>query len=164
MRKPVTITADADERAALARRFAIAAIDELAATVTLVVDDDVVTATGRLAAALVQRCVATDDPLPVALDEVFAVRFEPEPDHVAAADEEIELAADECDVMHYENARIDLGEAVAQTLLLSLDPYPRGPDAEDFLKAKGVKSEAEAKRDASPFGALAALRDTSDKA
>ena len=52
-------------------------------------------------------------------------------------------------------AAIDLGEAVAETLSLSLDPYPRAPGAEEALKAAGVKSEEEA----GPFGALAGLKD-----
>ena len=45
---------------------------------------------------------------------------------------------------------IDLGEAVAQQLAVSLDPYPRAPGA--TLASTG---EAEAQ---SPFAALAALK------
>lgn len=162
-REPLTITAEPDERAALAARFAIDAIDALSATVSFASEGDDVIARGRLSAKVMQTCVATGDPLPVTIDEPFAVRFIPEPGDAAPEEDEIELSADECDTMHYHGRAIDLGEAVAQTLLLSLDPYPRGPGAEDFLKAKGVKSEGEAKREASPFGALAALKDTSGK-
>ena len=70
-------------------------------------------------------------------------------------DEEIELGEAELDVAFYDGASVDLGEAVAETLALALDPYPRAPDAEQALKAAGVKSEEEA----GPFGALTALRD-----
>lgn len=159
-REPLTITAEPGERAALAARFALESIDALAATVGFDSDGETVFVEGRLTAEMVQTCVATDDPLPVSIDEAFAVRFVPEPGEAASEEDEIELAADDCDVMYYEGRAIDLGEAVAQTLLLCLDPYPRGPDAEDFLKAKGVKSEGEA----GPFGALAALKDTLGKA
>ena len=55
----------------------------------------------------------------------------------------------------YDGAAIDVGEAVAETLSLSLDPYPRAPGAEEALEAAGVKSEEEA----GPFAALAGLRD-----
>lgn len=154
-REPLTITAEPGERAALAARFALESIGALAATVSFDSDGETVLAQGRLTAEVVQSCVATGDPLPVSLDERFAVRFIPEPGAAAAEEDEIELAADDCDVMHYEGRSIDLGEAVAQTLLLSLDPYPRGPEAEGFLKQKGVKSEEEA----GPFGALAGLKD-----
>mgnify|MGYP005988868813 CR=1 FL=1 len=159
-RESLTIAAEHDERAALAKRFGIESIEVLKATVSFESDGETVFVQGRLIAKVVQTCVATDDPLPVTLDERFTVRFIPEPGDAAAEEDEIELAADDCDVMHYEGRAIDLGEAVAQTLLLSLDPYPRGPEAEDFLKAKGVKNEGEA----GPFGALAGLKDMLGKA
>ena len=80
------------------------------------------------------------------------VRFLPEP---AEAGDESELDADDCDTVFYTGGAIDLGEAAAETLLLSLDPFPRGPNAAASLKDAGVISEEEA----GPFGGLAALRD-----
>jgi hypothetical protein len=53
-----------------------------------------------------------------------------------------------------EGERIDIGEAVAQSLALGLDPYPRVANAQARLKALGVLSEGEA----GPFAALAALK------
>ena len=47
----------------------------------------------------------------------------------------------------------------ADTLALSLDPYPRSPNAEAALKDAGVLSEEEA----SPFAALAALKGQLEK-
>jgi hypothetical protein len=49
---------------------------------------------------------------------------------------------------------IDLGTAIADTLALSLDPYPRSAGAETALKAAGVMTEEEA----SPFAVLAQLK------
>ena len=46
--------------------------------------------------------------------------------------------------------------AVADTLALSLDPYPRSASADAALREAGVMSEAEA----SPFALLAKLRRT----
>jgi hypothetical protein len=58
------------------------------------------------------------------------------------------------DVQFHDGTAIDVGEAVAQSLALALDPYPRAPDAEAALKEAGVTSEAET----GPFAALAALK------
>ena len=57
-----------------------------------------------------------------------------------------------------EEERAEIGEAVAQTLLLALDPYPRSPAAEAALREAGVKSEEEASVEASPFAALKGLK------
>ena len=50
--------------------------------------------------------------------------------------------------------RIDLGAAIADTLGLAIDPYPRSAGADAALKEAGVLSEAEA----GPFAALAKLK------
>lgn len=152
--RAIAIEADADERAALARRFDLLAIDTLSAEATLSRSGDVVTAKGRLRAAVTQSCVATAAPVPAILDEPFDIVFRPEPTDIRP-DDEIELDEAEMDVAFYTGGAIDLGEAVAETLSLALDPYPRAPDADAVLKEAGVKSEEEA----GPFGALAAIRD-----
>ncbi len=72
----------------------------------------------------------------------------------AGGDEEFELGADELDTMFHDGQAIDLGTAVADSLALSIDPYPRSRDAEAALKQAGVISEEEA----GPFAALAALK------
>lgn len=166
--QPLTLdlSASEDECAALARRFGLISIGALGATVTLTAQGEDVLADGHLRAKVVQACVATADPLDVSLDEPLALRFSPEPDAASVSDDDdddevAESSPDleERDLIYYEDATIDIGEALAQTLLLSLDPYPRSPDADTFLKDKGVVSE----EDAGPFGALARLRDMLDK-
>jgi hypothetical protein len=62
--------------------------------------------------------------------------------------------------MFHNGRAIDLGEAVAQTLGLSINPYPRSSEADIALKAAGVKDEGE--HEAGPFAALAALRKQAD--
>lgn len=150
----IEVSAEPDERAALARRFALPAIDSLTATADVHVREDEVHAAGRLQAAVTQSCVATGAPLPATLDVPFDLVFRPTPEG-GTPDEEIELSEEDMDVIFYDGARIDLGEAAAETLSLALDPFPRAPDAAAALKAAGVKSEGEA----SPFGALADLKD-----
>lgn len=148
------IEAGEDERSALARRFGLAGIARLSAEFGLRRDGADVMMAGSLSAAVTQSCVATGAPLEAALEEPFDLVFRPQP-QARNADEEVELGEAEMDVIFYDKAAIDVGEAVAETLLLNLDPYPRAPDAEQALKAAGVKSEEEA----GAFGALAGLRD-----
>ena len=152
--REVSIGANEEERAALARRFGLVAIDRLSAGAALTLNGDTVTAVGSLAAKVTQSCVATNLPVEAELDEEFSIAFHPQPQE-GRSDEEIELSESELDVVFYSGASIDLGEAVAETLSLSLDPYPRSPAAEAALRDAGVKSEAEA----GPFAALAALKD-----
>jgi uncharacterized metal-binding protein YceD (DUF177 family) len=109
-----------------------------------------VRATGRIVAALEQSCVATGDPVPAHLDEPFEILFRTPP--VVDHDAEIELSEDDCDVVFHDGTLIDLGTALADTLALALDPYPRSPQAEDALKEAGVLSEDQA----GPYSALAA--------
>lgn len=153
--KPVSIEADAAEREALAKRFALEAIERLAAEASLARSDAGAVARGRLQAEVVQSCIATGEPVPAILDEPFTVEFRPEP---GEAKDEMELSEAELDVIFYADGSIDLGEAAAQTLALSLDPFPRSPAAEQALREAGVKSEEDVKA-ASPFAALAGFKD-----
>lgn len=150
----MALEADEGERKALARRFGLVGIGRLAAEAALTRDGSEILAVGTLRANVVQSCVATGEPVPAKVEAPFRIVFRPHPDANAAA-EELELDESELDVVFYDGGAIDLGEAVAETLLLNLDPYPRAPGAEEALTAAGVKSEAEA----GPFGALAGLRD-----
>jgi uncharacterized metal-binding protein YceD (DUF177 family) len=148
------LVADAEERAAVAARLDLASLDRLDAHAVLRRDKDVIFASGRVKAALEQRCVATGDPLPVHVDEAFDLRFVPEP-VVPGGDAEFELGADELDTLFHDGQAIDLGAAIADSLALGLDPYPRSAKASEALRAAGVLSEEEA----GPFAALAALKD-----
>ena len=120
---------------------------------SLVREGDRVTCTGRLWAEVTQACVASGDPVSAALDEPFDLRFVPEA--AAAAEEEIELDATDLDEIGYVGGSVDIGEAVAQTLALALDPFPRAPEADVALREAGVIGEDEA----GPFGALKGLRE-----
>ena len=109
-----------------------------------------ISAEGRVVATLEQSCVVTSEPVAAHVDEPFALLFMPDPES-SRPDEEIELGEQDCDVVFYDGATIDLGSAIADTLALSIDPYPRSASAEAALKEAGVLSEEQA----SPFAALA---------
>jgi uncharacterized metal-binding protein YceD (DUF177 family) len=150
--RSLTIAAEKPERAALARRFGLLALDSLEAELTLVSEGGAVTLTGRLRAKATQACTVSGAPVPTAIDEPIILAFRPLMG--GSADEEIELGESDMDVQFHDGTAIDVGEAVAQSLALALDPYPRAPDAEAALKEAGVTSEAET----GPFAALAALK------
>jgi uncharacterized metal-binding protein YceD (DUF177 family) len=147
----VSVEADADERAALARRFGLIAIDKLVADLTIRRDAAGIIARGHLSGAVVQPCSVTGDPVPAKVEEDFAIRFVPEGGEAA---DEVELNEEDCDTVFYTGGAIDLGEAAAETLALALDPFPRSPGAQDALRDAGVLSE----EDAGPFAALAKLK------
>jgi uncharacterized metal-binding protein YceD (DUF177 family) len=154
-RQTQSITASASECAALAKRFGLIQIDSLGATLTIRKSGDRVTLEGRFAAKLVQSCVASAAAVPVKVDEAVLIKFSPASSH--APDAEIELDADDCDFADHDGQMIDMGEAVAQSLALALDPFLRSPNASAALKAAGVKAEGEEAVGA--FAGLAALRD-----
>jgi uncharacterized metal-binding protein YceD (DUF177 family) len=140
--RTISITAEADERAALAARFDLIAIERLEAQAVLVSEGDAVLCTGALSAKVIQECVATAAPVAAALKTDFTFRFVAYLAEASAADE-IEIDVDDCDLIEHDGQMIDLGEAVAQTLLLALDPFPRAKNAAQSLQAAGVVGEDE---------------------
>ena len=155
----VELLADDDERQAIAARLGLQDLDCLQAHATLTRKDARIEATGRILASLAQSCVVTGDPVPAHVDEPFSLLFMPEPE-AGRSDEGIELGPADCDVVFHDGSTIDLGSAIADTLALSLDPYPRSAGADAALKEAGVLSEAEA----GPFAALAQLKKGSGSA
>ncbi len=152
------ILADDEERAAVANRLGLVALDRLEAHAILSRDGQKIRATGRLKASLDQSCVATGDPVPAHIDEPFELLFMPEPT-AGRADEEVELGESDLDTIFHDGSAIDLGGAVIDTLALALDPYPRSAGADAALREAGVLTEEEA----SPFAALAALKEKMGK-
>ena|SRR5438270_5372864 len=148
----LTLVADEQERKAVARRLALPSIERLEAHVTLSRAGEVVRAEGRLVAALDQSCVVTGDPVSARIDEPFLIQFIPEPS--AEPDDEVELGEADCDTVFHDGSVIDLGTAIADTLALSVDPYPRSAGADAALKEAGVLTPEQA----SPFAVLAALK------
>ncbi len=149
----VDLAADAAECVQIARRLGLERIDRLDAHAVMTREGTIVRATGRVNALVGQRCSVTDVPIDTPIDAPFDIRFTAD-QPATIAEAEIELAADDCDTVFYDGQAIDLGEAIADTLVLELDPYPRSAGAEAALKDAGVLSEQQA----GPFAALAALK------
>ena len=146
------LIADEAERRAVTERLGLAGLERMEAHTALERDVDKVRARGRIKAVLTQHCVATGEPVPAHVDEPFDLLFLPEP--TASAEDDLELSEQDCDVVFHDGAVIDLGSALADTLALALDPYPRSPTADETLREAGVLSEEQA----GPFAILAKLK------
>ena len=136
----IDLVADEAEREGIAKRLGLLSLDRLEAN-----------------AALEQSCVASGDPVTEHVDEPFDLIFLPEP-QAGEAEDEVELAPEDCDVVFHDGAAIDLGSAVTDTLALAINPYPRSPGAEAALQQAGVLTEEQA----SPFAVLARLKKGGD--
>ena len=150
---PLVLEPNADARRRLSGRFGLNAIPAMQATVRLLREGERVTAHGRLTADVIQACRVSAEDVPARIDEPIHLRFVP-PGGAIVPDEEIELTADDCDEIVYEGTAFDLGEAVAQTLALAIDPFAEGPNADAFRAKHGLGEECVS----GPFAALAALK------
>lgn len=124
------IKANAEERAALAKRFDLVALDALSAALVLkkrgagASGAGVFELTGRWHARLAQRCVVTLEPVPAELGDEVRLFFGDTPASPGA-----DPLDDEGWPEPIRDGVIDVGEAVAQLMGVALDPYPRAPDA-----------------------------------
>lgn len=150
---PLKLEANPDECAALAKRIGIEAVERLTAEVTFVPAGGAIAVTGRVRAAVVQLCGISNEPFPTRIDEPLTLRFV---QGIAPhkPDEELEIDADACDEIEFDGTQFDLGEQIAQTLSLTIDPYATGPNAERVRQEAGLSDVASS----GPFAALAALR------
>lgn len=155
--QPHHLVASEAARAALAARFDLQSIDRLEGWLDVARSGQGAVLTGRLVADVVQSCIVSGEPVPAHVAEELALRFEPE----AETAEDIELESGALDVLPVEGDSIDLGEALAQSLLLALDPYPHAsPDVLESVR-RHLKTEAEVeaqaladKKAANPFAKL----------
>ena len=151
------LTARPTERAALAERFGLLTLDRLTATLALRLGAAGIDVDGQFEAAGTQPCAISGEPVPFALTKPVALQY-----RAALPDaEEVELSETDLDILPLDNGAIDLGEAVAQSLGLALDSYPRAPAELRAEAARFIISEEEAaaraeaaKAAANPFSAL----------
>jgi uncharacterized metal-binding protein YceD (DUF177 family) len=132
----VDVTADAAERAALARRFDLLEVRSLRGRGRLERRDEPIELVlrGWLEAEVVQACVVSLEPVPGKLRAPVERRYRPEAALAGAGrfqpigaldlDDEVEV-----EVEPVVGREIDLGEAFAEELGLALDPYPRAAGA-----------------------------------
>lgn len=156
------IEAQSNERIKLAKRFGLIEVKELRAKLHagLIEGGRTIEVSGTMEANVVQRCVVTLEPLPAtieqAIDTHFAVRPLPVTDSAVIADPDMD------DIEAVENGIIDLGELVAQTLGVALDPYPRKPDL-PYVEATFADPNAGNTVIEGPFAKLAELNKQTGK-
>lgn len=146
------LTASAEQRASLARRFDLLALDRLEAELAVRRDTLGIAVTGRVRAAGAQACVVSGEPAPFDLDEDVDVRFSDSA--TPASGDEVELTAPDLELLPLEGDTLDLGEVAAQSLGLGLDPYPRAPEAVRAAAQQFVVDEEAARLAANPFSVL----------
>lgn len=151
----VELSAEPAERAALADRFGVVAIETLEAVVRLEADGGAILAAGELAAELVQTCAVSGEDFAVRVREPVRLRFVRPRER--PPEEDLELPDEDADEIEYGGDTFDLGEAIAQTLGLAIDPYATGPQADAVRREVGIVG------DDRPRGPLADLLDGLDK-
>jgi uncharacterized metal-binding protein YceD (DUF177 family) len=149
--RTVSLAANPAECAALAKRFGILAMHALSAELRLAPEPGgTVRARGSLAAEVEQACVVTLEPVRQVVSAALDLRILGEGEEPADDD------PDSPDEIESAGGQVDLGEAVAEQLALSLDPYPRAPGAE--LPPLDGAEEPEAPAKPNPFAVLGKLK------
>ena len=149
------LSADADERSAVAELLGIPSVESLMAEIEVrPVAGHAYSIRGTLAASVVQTDVVTLDPVSQEVAETIDVTLIPAnpPSSRRKSTEVLVDAGDEDTPDVFHNGRIDLGVIVREHLALGLDPYPRAPGV-DF--PGHVEDDPQA--DPSPFAVLAKL-------
>ena len=140
------IDCDESERAALAARFGFAAVARLSARLKVKrAGPGHWNVTGKLQAEVTQLCGVTGEPVPESVDFTIEERY------CRASEEgtDIDVSLDGFEPLV--DGAIDLGEVVAQTLAISVNPWPRSVDApHSFAVGESEKEH--------PFAGLAALK------
>ncbi len=147
--------ATAEEREAMARRFALRSLDRLTATAHLqrTGAGAAVRARVNFTADVVQSCVVTLDPVPDHIEEFLEFVYAPEEELLVEGGEVVLSLDDEDPPEPVRDGVIDLGEAVAERLALALEPYPRKPGA-SLEEVLGTAAGREDEEKESPFVVL----------
>jgi len=161
---PYKLDASVDDMALLVERFGLVALTSLTATVSLnnKGPENGVLVDGQMKAEFVQRCISTLQDVPESLDLPFKLLLvDPAMAERMDADESyLDPNALEYDAL--EGDSIDIGDIVAQTLAISMNPYPR-LDAVDVpaLNNPNVTFNEPELGKPNPFSVLGALKDKS---
>lgn len=158
----VDLRADAEERAALTRRFGLVEIRSLAGRghIERAEDTGELRLRGRLEAEVVQTCVVSLEPVAATVREAIERRYRVG-SGPAALEQEVVVDPDAIDVELLEGSSLDLGEVLAEELGLALEPYPHAEEAYALLPELGPGvslGEVEDDEAPSPFAALRELK------
>ncbi|WP_417463560.1 YceD family protein [Kordiimonas sp.] len=152
------------ERAVLAERFGLIDLAIFRADVEVKDQGEAqgIFVSGSLKASLTQRCVVTLE----AVHEDVATDFTlmlVEPEMADRMDEEeVYLDPDAPEYDAIEDGKILLGDVIAQTLSINMNPYPRAEGVElNIENKKGISVNEPQEKRPNPFAVLEKLRDES---
>lgn len=138
--KHFVLSADDDERKAVAHRLGVPAIARLDGHVQLRATNARIFVKGRIDAALTRECVASLEAMDEAIGEEFEIEFlrhNPAPTQAGPKEDESEEDRLNAPDIHDAPA-LDLGELLVQQLSLAMDPFPRLPNATNLVDQFGV--------------------------
>jgi uncharacterized metal-binding protein YceD (DUF177 family) len=148
------ISATAEEREALARRFALDSLGRLDAKVDLLRRGRQIVAMAHMEADVVQACVVSLEPIAASLAVDFVQLYDPDVRENGEFDELLDVDDDDPPEPLVDE-QVDIGELVAERFGLALDPYPRKPGASIDPR---YLAEPEPESRTNPFDVLKSLK------
>jgi len=148
----------------LAERFDLIAIEALSGEMSVWDEgaDSGVHIKGSISAKLTQRCIASLKPVEEAFETDFELMLVDPAMADRMDDEGVYLDPEAPDYDALEGDVVPLGEVLAQTLSISMNPYPRAEGAElEAKKLSGVSVNEPELEKPNPFAVLAKTRDES---
>lgn len=145
----ISLTAALEDRQALAQRFDwIEACSVEAHLEMKMIAEQAYLVTGRIEAAIIQRCRLSGNPVPESIIATVEERFA----DLETIDETGAIDPMAVTLEPLGDGGIPLGEMIAQLVALEASPWPRDPeaDAETVLRSRGDDSH--------PFASLAELK------
>lgn len=160
--KNVKLRADAATVEALAARFSVEEVADLAADILLTpLDKNCLSVVGEMRGRVRQICGVTLEPVWTEISQHISAEFQPSAMVAAYVDPEDDMDAEAPEAMH--NGEADIGEWVTQLFAMEVPAYPRAPDAEFDGYGQSADEVAAEDKKPSPFAALAALKEDADK-
>ncbi len=120
---------------------------------------------GSFSAAVVQACVVSLEPVPAVHEETFVLRYRP---MLPAGEDEREVSINPLEdepPEHLPDEGIDLGEVVAEQLVLALAPYPKAVAHGEIAGGRGGEDPTSSdlsEKKANPFEVLRNFKPNDD--
>jgi len=152
------------ELSVLADRFNLVKLIEFSAYVSVSYEPKTkaIWIRGDVSADLIQQCVVTLGEVPEKIAESFELMLVSPEEAERFDEDELYLDPETPDYDAFEGDFLPLGEIVAQTLSVLMDPYPKQTGAEIELQPRqGISVNEEVEEKPNPFAVLSKLRDKS---
>lgn len=139
--KTIRLSANEGERAKIAKRLGVPAVEKLEGEAALTASKAEITVSGAFTATLIRECVASLEEMREEIGEDFEAVFLrlADEDAVSSAgggDDEI-WDGEEVPPEVHEGDSFDAGEFLVQQLALAMDPFPRKPEAKSLADEYG---------------------------